>query len=475
MKIQILFFFNDKDNLIVEGQTFILSQNGTRYNLELKFAIKRPIRESFGLGLEKKKIAILYQDSGGTDIIEGGYDPRTFGKRALEVFNKILPLNIGVDTFDCKQIPEFFTKAEKYDILIITGNAEAKVSKGKKITLLPSGEKKEETIFGEGRSKEEKNLDPGYKLYLGCNQISKNYQLELKNWINNGGVLWINFVSKYEGDNFAASYLGAMGYSSEGWHWEMGAGTLKERLISYTEQLRETEAVINNPNHKTLFCPNNITKELSTNVWFGGSLNTKGNADEIILGTEEKSKLWIDHIGNGLIISDEYLLRDNIFDVSPYTDDLYSKGIVEQYFTNVLTYISKLAYESKAIDERARPVILTPVLNKEISNLSFIFQSVLGKDKTYYLSIRDIEGATTTFILNPTNFDEKDNLDGTNKIWSYNKDDKVEFFVKPLTEDKWDKFNEGIYEWQVGVDYKGTIVWGNIGRFIKKSEVKNEN
>ena len=463
-------FLNDKDNLIVRGQTFILFQNGTRTNLELKFAIKRPIKESFGLGFGKKKVAIIYQDSEGTNIIDNGYDPRTFGKKALSIFEKILPIGEGIDTFDCKQIQEFFAKAREYGILIITGNAEAKVAEGKRIIILPSGEKKEETFFGE-----DKNLDPNYKLKIGCNQISKNYQLELKNWVSNGGILWINFVSKYEGNDFAASYLGAMGYSSEGWHW--GVKDLYKGLIDYTQQLRETSTTINKPNHKILYCPNNITKELSTNVWFGGSLNTKGNADDIILGSDENSKLWIDHIGNGLIIFDEYVLKDNIFGVLPYQDDLYSKGIAEQYFINVLTYLSKLAYESKEIDVRSRPIILMPISNKEISNLSFMFQSILGKDKLYYLSMWDINGSATTFMLNPSNFDKKENLNGENKIWSYNKEDnKIEFFVKPLTGDKENRFNEGIYEWQVGVDYKGRVVWGNVGRFIKKSsEAKNEN
>ena len=53
-------FFNENGDLIIKGQTFIVYENDSYTPYELKFAIKRPIKEAFGDN--KKHLAVLYQD-----------------------------------------------------------------------------------------------------------------------------------------------------------------------------------------------------------------------------------------------------------------------------------------------------------------------------------------------------------------------------------------------------------------------------
>lgn len=421
-------FYNEGDDLIIKGQLYTLI-NEKKSSLELVFAIKRPISESFGPEPNKKKAAIIYQD-----VKNMG----TFGKKALEVFEKLIPLGKGVDTFDCSQIHSFFENSENYDILIITGDPENKVVNAVTKDII-----------------------------MGCNEISKNYQLKLKNWVNEGGILWINGVDKNEGDNFDGSYLGAMGYSSIGWE-TVDLDSLQNVLLKILENSREETADVKMPNHNLINCPHKLSEEFSKSTWFGNSLNTKSKANEIILGSESKSLLWVDHVGNGIIVFDEFILKDNLFSELPYNDDLISKDLAEMYYKNVLTYISALAYDQSLSNEPHRPKLIQPSVNAVINTPKFVFKSSAGTEHIYHFVVTDSKGESGSVVLDSSNFGEQNNLDGVSKIWASYQNSSYFFIVQPISEEGWAILNPEMYEWQVGVKEEDKIVWSEISRFVKR-------
>lgn len=423
-------FFNEGDNLFIKGQTFTIFENKTRRSYELKFAIKRPIKEAFGS--EKKKMAVLYQEDSRLP---------TFGEKSKTILETNLELKEGVDFFDCEEIGNFINKINNYDVVVITGNLQFQVIKHTILDKI-SGEEKEEASSYPSSSE-------GTLLY-GCNSFNDpSRKIILKNWVNNGGILWINNVEKYETDNFVVSYLGNLGY--KGGKWEslglnLGLSSLQDAILNLISERRELIKTgdLNDKDNPILTCPNDISKDI-IGTWRSTDLEVT-EKDDIILGTKEKAKLWIRKIGEGFVVFDEFLLKDNLFSRLDYKDDLYSKGLTEKYFVNVLNYLSKFELYQK---QKLNITLISPLSEYQIEEPIFKFKSNLG-DIDYAILITDVSGQTTSIILDASILNQEEGY-----IDKY----KVNLTNTP----SWGNLENQRYEWQV----MALEEYSDIGSFIK--------
>ncbi len=426
-------FFNQGENLFIKGQTFAVFSNQSREEpYELNFAIKRPIKEAFKEN--GKKLAVLYQDDGELE---------TFGKKAIQVLNN-LELSEGVDYYDCEGISDFISKIDNYDVVMITGNLQFQVVKYTLIDKL-SGEQTE------GVSEGGHPADSG-ELVAGCNEFNDvSRKNKLKNWVNSGGVLWINNVKKYETDNFVVSYIGYLGY--KGGFWKSVSlldlvGSLLNNIIEERDIVAYSD--IQQKDHYLLTCPNDISNEI-IGTWRSYPLEVTGN-DEIIVGSQKEAILWIRQLGKGFVIFDEFLLKDNIYGKLGHSDDLYSKGLAEKYFVNVLNYLAKSEEYKKAQLEIS---LISPLEDEEIESPIFYFQSKFGKNASYNLLITEKSGTTKSLKL--------ENKDLIEERFSNDK-----FKIDLTNKSIWTELNEERYEWQIKMD----DYFSDIGSFKKKLPIQ---
>ena len=432
-------FFNENGDLIIKGQTFIVYENDSYTPYELKFAIKRPIKEAFGDN--KKHLAVLYQDD---------KDLPTFGAESIKLLSETLEIQEGVDFYGCKEVPSFFNNIDKYDVIIITGNLQFQIVK--------------HTIFDSAQNKnvdEASNLPSGEagELLYGCNSFNPSERkVALKNWVNNGGILWINDVGKAETDNFVISYLGSLGYDGGKWD-SLGSiltlDALKNNLLNIMNknknQISSNEIIA--VDYPILSCPNNIVRELEGTGYYNYLKVT--DSDEVLIGDKNNAKLWTRNLGKGIIVFDEFILKDNLFNSLDYNDDIGSKGLSEEYFVNVLNYISKFdKYKSAETEIR----LISPINNSLIKISKFSFNSRLPDGSLYTLSIIDISGKTISVKLNQTNFNKKGNKIEANLINSIN--------LSQLA--------NGRYEWNVEGKFNNTNYFSDIDSFTKFERVINE-
>ena len=429
-------FFNEGENLFIKGQTFAVFSNQSREEpYELNFAIKRPIKEAFEEN--GKSLAVLYQDEEGLE---------TFGGRSLEVLSK-LELTQNVDYYGCEEISEFIQKIDDYDIVMITGNLQYQIVRHSVWNKLTESF---EDSFSEGEF-----LDDAGELLFGCNEFNNmNRKNRLKNWVNSGGILWINDVKKYETDKFVVSYLGYLGYKGGLWQ-SVGGGPLSEKQKVILENLREEKDVvkldeIKDKNHYLLTCPNDISKEI-VGTWRSYPLEVTSK-DEIIIGSQEEAILWIRELGNGYVIFDQFLLKDNLYSRLEFNDDLYSKGLAEKYFVNVLNYLAKSEEYKKAQLEIS---LVAPLNDEEIESPIFYFQSQFGKNASYNLLITEKSGTTKSLKL--------ENKDLIEERFSNNK-----FKIDLTNKSIWTDLNGDRFEWQI----KMNEYFSDIGSFRKKLPVQ---
>ena len=229
------------DLLYVSGIGIINSEQ-----LNLNFVIDRPLEDSFGNG--KKKLAVLYQDNA---------DLPTFGGTAREVIENVIGNN-GVDYFDCSEVPNFLAEIEDYQYAIITGRLQYQIA----------------LWLGVDENYEYPEEETGILLY-GCNEFNEPIKkTKLKNWINDGGILWINDVHTTESDRFAVSYVGSLGYEGGGWVYQgsdTGISSLQDLIVQGIEDSRKTinENDIALSDHQLLNCP---TKFEFDELWVSTSL-----------------------------------------------------------------------------------------------------------------------------------------------------------------------------------------------------------
>lgn len=408
-------FFEDGDNLFVEGQTFEIFANNSRGNLHiLRFAIKRPVSESFGES--KQHLAILYEDYS---------DLRNFGAKSLEVFNN-LGIVEGVDYYKCGGVEEFISKLNDYNIVVITGGLQYQI-------------------------RESKNPDStvSAKLLSGCNSFGPSARkIALKNWVNNGGLLWIGGVGKIEADDYEISYLGRLGYTTTGWEEikpseDIGTGVV--RIIDEARYIVEEKDILQKEN-VLLTCPNDISKEIA-GTWASYKISITGE-DNLIIGERDNPSLWMRKLGNGQIVFDNFILKSNGYAKLDFTDDLYSKGLAEKYFANVLSYLTKF----KNLQELALNIsLISPLNSAYISEPIFYFQSTLGVNKTYEMVITDEKGMIKKLVLDSKELKED--------VFSRNR-----FSIDLVNSSTWANLSAGNYEWQV----KAEGYFSNIAFFSKE-------
>jgi len=428
-------FFNEGDDLIIKGQTFIVLEDDTREPYEMKFAVKRPIKEAFGE--DKKKLAVLYQED---------KDWPTFGQRTVDLLNT-LDLNDGTDFYDCDEIPGFFNKIDEYDVIIITGNLQYQIV----LRTLINSETEEED--------EESSFYPkeGGKLIHGCNSFNPaNRKRTLKNWVNNGGTLWINHVNEHETDNFVISYLGSMGYKGGGWKnigLNLGFKSMQDAVIDiYKESKKSISSYqITDPSSPILTCPNDISNEIPETGYYA-SLQVTQN-DEIIIGDIDGAILWTHKLGKGIVVFDQFVLKDNMFNEMGLDDDIHSKGISQDYFINVLNYVAKFEEYAGAQTEIS---LISPMGDSVITEPLFDFTSQLPKNTYYSIYIVDQAGRAINLELNDGNSEIIENRFTANLEKTLNLSN----------------LNNGSYEWSVLGSSNGINYFSNIESFIKIEEVE---
>jgi len=427
-------FFNKGEDLFIKGQTFAVSSNKTMEEpYELIFAIKRPIGEAFSG--DGKRLAVLYQDDGELE---------TFGERSLEVLNNLKLSNI--DYYDCDGVSDFITKIDNYDVVVITGNLQFQIVLFAIIDSITGDE-------SEGASKGGSPPNDA-RLIAGCNSFNSVERKNiLKNWINSGGLLWINNVEKYEAGNFAFSYLGCLGYQGGGWS-TLSPLDIEGSLLKQVEEDRGivSDSQISDKNHYLLTCPNDISQDI-VGIWKSATMKV-GNSDDIIIGSRDDAILWIRNLGEGFIIFDQFILKDNIYEKLNYNDDLFSKGIAEKYFVNVLNYLSKFE-KKKKLDLKIS--LISPVVGSELEFPIFEFTSDLEKNISYDLLFINQSGDSSLLEL-----ESEDIM-------------REPFSVNVLTIDLannpvWSNLSNGIYEWQIKTENH----FSNIGSFVKKEYSANQ-
>lgn len=373
-----------------------LSESLSDDNGQLKFSMKRPLRLSFGN--EKKKMAVLYQDT---------KDWPTFGGKSVSVLKDEIDLVDGVDYYNCADsynMENFFNSVDNYALVVVTGNLQWQ------FVLTP----------------EEEGI-----LLAGCNSFNKRARKSiLKNWINQGGVLWINYLDKFESDDFVISYLGSLGYS--GGYWVISSSIFSAPQDAL-EDLRKNRKVVEagdiaEKNHDILNCPYKISDEIA------GTAATAplivGDEEEVIIGNKERAILWLRPLGEGFIVLDQFYLKDNLFEQLEFNDDIYSRGLGKKYFTNVLHFIAKSDAYKKA---QQRIFLVSPSEGSEVSLPIFSFKSELGASIDYIIYFSDKSGKTSSVQLG-----------GSLTTPSAN-----EFQIDLSGKDEWTNLEIGEYEWQI--------------------------
>jgi len=419
-------FFSSGDDLFVRGQSFaIASDSQTEEPFELRFAIKRQVTESFGKG--GKKLAVLYQDDGEFE---------TFGKKSLDVLKNI-SMPDEVDYYDCAGIPNFISKIDEYDAVMITGNLQFQILRYTAPQYLT-----EEEIRDASRGAIQE-----YELFKGCDSFNlAERKSKLKNWVNSGGILWINDVNKFETDSYIASYLGYLGYKG-GEYGALDAFDLGGSILRNIEAERGIVSFSNivNREHQILTCPNDLREEI-VGTWRSNSLKVS-SADEIIIGDQNEAVLWTREMGAGLIVFDEFLLKSNIYASLSYEDDLYSKGIAEKYFLNVLNYLAVFKEKRKIQMEIS---LISPLNDIRIDSPVFYFNSQFGKNDYYDIVFIDKAGVSKSVQLE-------------GKYLAQEGSSGNRFRVNLTNNSRWDSFGEERYEWQISLGEN----YSNIGSFIK--------
>ena len=403
-------------NLERKGDLLYVSGTGITNSeqFKLNFVIDRPLEESFGNG--RKKLAVLYQDNA---------ELPTFGGTAREVIENMIGNN-GVDYFDCSEVPNFLAEIEDYQYAIITGRLQYQIA----------------FWLGVDENYEYPEEETGIFLY-GCNEFNDaSRKIRLKNWVNDGGVLWINDVSNHEADKFALSYIGSLGYEGSGWVYsgsDTSISSLQDLIVQGIEDSRKTinKDDIALVNHRLLNCP---TKFEFEELWVSTSLKVT-DKDEVIIGDKDNAYLWVRTLGEGVIIFDEFLMKDNLFERLPYEDDIYSKYLAENYTENVLHYMIK--FDPK----RERKVeAIEPNKGELIEGDTFYFNSFISAN-SYEIEVTNSLGYVFTFRFNPT-------LDGGNLYSAVLSDN-----------DEWASLPNGLYEWQVIAMDNGKKYISNIETF----------
>ena len=146
-------------------------------------------------------------------------------------------------------------------------------------------------------------------------------------------------------------------------------------------------------------------------------------------------------MGEGVIIFDEFLMKDNLFERLPYEDDIYSKNLAENYTENVLHYMIKFDPKRERKVEEIEP-------NKEelIVGDTFYFNSFISAN-SYEIEATNTLGYVFTFRFNPIS--ESENL--YSAVLSDN--------------DEWASLPNGLYEWQVIAMDNGKKYISNIETF----------
>lgn len=414
-------YFRDGERVFIRGQTYaVLSNKSNQETLSLNFAIYRPIKNAFGS--TGKKAAVLYQDD--ENLI-------TFGGKAIETL-KSIGLNEGVDYFDCSQIDSFIERIDDFDVIVITGYLQRQI-----VTSTSSLEINEY----------------GNRIY-GCDEFNSwDRKKKLKNWVNNGGSLYINSVGWFETDEFIISYIGSLGYSQGKWITVSGStlAEIQESVISDYLENRKTiseQDIIQN-HHPLLTCPHNLVQNLS-NTWRERSVKVT-TKDEIIIGNIEDPVLWVRPLGDGVIVFDQFLIKDNLLERLEFNDDIYSKGIAEEYYSNVINYLLKF----KEFEQKQKEITLvSPQNGANLDSPIFIFNSELDKDN-YELLLTNHLGETTKISIEET-YLTKNNLD-------------PQFTINLKGLNLWEYLNDDIYEWQI---ISGEFS-SDIGYFIKLTSLLN--
>src|SRR3989344_3151082 len=262
-------------------------------------------------------------------------------------------------------------------------------------------------------------------------------------------------VGKLEADEYEISYLGSLGYESIGWQWQISLEKMEEKLLEIIEKARYTieKNDISQKTNVLLSCPNNISEEI-VGTW-GSYIITITEEDEIIIGNKDNPSLWTRKVGKGKIVFDNFILKDKGYEKLGYKDDLYSKGLAEKYFINVLNYLAKFEEYGKGDSEIK---LISPINDSLIKILKFSFNSRLPDGSLYTLSIIDISGKTISIKLNQTNFNKKGNKIEANLINSIN----------------FSQLANGRYEWNVEGKFNNTNYFSDIDSFTKFERVINE-
>jgi len=309
--------FDKCGNFSTDDVEVILSETEDGTKVEMDFGgdlvlngeFKSELRDYFRPG--KHRMVVLYQDS--------EFLP-TFGGKAKDVLIDNLTLDFigsGIKYKDCTESAEFMDSGEidDKDIVVITGNLQYQI---------------------------------GLDIIAGCNVFNEpgkgnGRREKLKNWVRDGGRLWINDVGKYESNGFSWSYFEDLGYSGGSRADLVEDESLHREIILERARVRATvveDEDFVSPGHQLLNCPHKIEEDI-LGTWVDDSLKVT-STDEIILGDENDAILWVNwDIGDGVIVFDEFLLRDNLYESIDRYDDLYSTGLVEEYYENVLTYLLK--------------------------------------------------------------------------------------------------------------------------------------
>ncbi|MAE43169.1 hypothetical protein CMO93_05335 [Candidatus Woesearchaeota archaeon] len=398
--------FNFKEDLLVKSQTIEITDDEKMIPYNLNFVIKRPIKEAFEENNDSLNLAVLYQDQSNTP---------SFGKKSLEVLNKIVPSNkYKVDIFNCDETSIFFDNSDKYDILMITGNQGFVI------------------VVGSDR-------DAGL-LIAGCREIRLNYKEELKNWINSGGIMWINFAeSSLNYIDTGYSYRSTKLFTLATWQEDV-----KEWYVSQYKK----SAQINNPDHQILNCPNEI--DLST-VGFGteGPSIEETNA-ELVVGTKDDPEIWTQRLGNGLIVFDQVLMKDNLLKNSNIKGDIYSGGLAESYFINTLNFLAAEKEKSVEPDPKFTPNLTYPINNIEITSPEFYFE-IEDSDgiNEYIIQINYLNGS----LLKESAFIRPQYIPNRG------------FIVFPFSKQEFNSIIPQILEWKIASNNGGKLHWGKIEKF----------
>lgn len=325
--------FNSSTLISISSKNDLQQKKG--YNYTLRFLIQKRLNESFGNSPLNLKTAVVYQKIDSmmppplTIPILVYPHTTTFADSALATLKEVT--RNAYDEFSIMNCPDpsnFVDNIDSYDVLLMLGGTEWKIY---------------EPFTG----------NP----VLGCHVFPNPSGEKVNKWVESNNLVWINSWESSAG--YSGNYSGELP-KKDYLRFPFGAlEPIEVSILGWDDDIinklivpSDHSAPIFNYTNPILHCPNEIAFPLNESYTFSFFIKQDVNAS-IVMGNSDKMKLWTANWGNGSVIVDNYILKENLFQEAEnrghQINDIKTLGIAKKYYENAMYHLLTLASRSKHI------------------------------------------------------------------------------------------------------------------------------